>query len=79
MSSTAPPQSPGEFVSTAWATHVYRVRRATVFDAIHRGALPAIPVHGVGGAITTYALRPDDLHALWGHRLTAAEEVRGDE
>ena len=78
MSSTAPPSSPGEFVSTAWATHVYHVRRATVFDAIHRGALPAIPVHGVGGAITTYALRPDDLYTLWGHRLTSTE-VSGDE
>jgi len=71
MSSSAPPDVPGEFVSTTWATAVYSVRRATVFDAIHRGALPAIPIYGRGGAITTYALRPADLHALWGHRLDA--------
>lgn len=78
MSPSTPPDAPGEFVSTAWATHEYRVRRATVFDAIHRGALPAIPVYGCDGSITTYALRPADLHALWGHRLENKAEGSDD-
>ncbi len=66
---STPPDVPWEFVSTAWAVAVYHVRRATVFAAIHRGALPAIPIYGHDGTVTTYALRPADLHALWGKRL----------
>lgn len=67
------PEDCPEYAAVSWVAAVFGIRPSTVHNAIHKGRLPAIEVHGSTRAIVTYAIRPVDAALVWGHKLRKAK------